>query len=223
MKSLKFVIFDMDGLIFDTETLGYRALQQVFLENYDIDFQIATYKKMIGMGQSETESLLHKQYGHKVPLEQLFIQYGKNFNQLIEDEGIATKIGVTDLLDHLDKLGIKTCVASSSRRQTIQHYLALSNLTDRFNFYLSGEEVENGKPHPDIFLEACRRADESPDNALVLEDSIHGFHAAKSAQIPCIVVPDLIEPTAEMKETAYQVLPNLKEVIPYIQSGGPLA
>lgn len=213
MKNLQLVIFDMDGLIFDTETLSYRALRHVFWEDHQIDFPIATYKKMIGMGPSETESILHSEYGDSVSLEQLFISYGEAFNNMINQEGIATKMGVATLLDHLDEQGIKKCVASSSRRETIQHYLALSNLTDRFDFYLSGEEVENGKPHPDIFLEACRHANVSPEHALVLEDSVHGFHAAKRAQIACIVIPDLIEATPEMNETAYKVLPDLRQVI----------
>lgn len=217
MKNLKLVIFDMDGLIFDTESISYQALKQVLKESYDIDFPMDVYRRMIGMGKQGTDSILKETYGDTISLEQIAINYATAFKEIINTQGIDIKLGATALLDYIDEQGFKKCIASSSSRQTIKHYLALTNLTDRFDFYLSGDEVENGKPHPDIFLEACQRAGEAPEHALVLEDSVHGFRAAKSAGINCIVIPDLIEPTSEMTEDAYHVLPDLEKVIDYIK------
>lgn len=216
MQNLELVIFDMDGLLFDTEMLAYRALNQTLKNDHNVELHIDIYKQTIGMDLKGTEMMLRKEFGNVISFPDIFNNYSHAFKQILEAEGLAIKSGVTELLDYLDERGLKRCIASSSSLRTIKNYLSLTDLTDRFDFYLSGEEVENGKPAPDIFLEACRRADESPEQALVLEDSVNGFRAAKSANINCIVVPDLIEPTVEINQHAYEVVPNLEKVIQII-------
>lgn len=218
LKNLKLIIFDMDGLLFDTEMISYKSSAQTFKNKYDIDFPLDLYKKTIGMDLKGVETFYKENFGDKISFPDFIEDYNQVFSQILDEEGLAIKPGVDELLDSLDEKGLKRCIASSSSLATIERYLQITGMTDRFDFYISGEEVENGKPAPDIFLQACKRADESTETAIVLEDSVNGFRAAKRAQIDCIVVPDLIEPTTEINENAYAVVPNLKKVIELIDN-----
>jgi len=218
MKNLKLVIFDMDGLLFDTEMISYKASAQTFKNKYNIDFPLDVYKQTIGMDVKGVERFYSENYGNNISFSDFLDEYGQAFKRILDEEGLSIKSGVVELLDYLDEIGLKRCIASSSSLSTIESYLNITDLAGRFDFYLSGEEVENGKPAPDIFLEACRRANESPETAMVLEDSVNGFRAAKSANINCIIVPDLIEPTIEINQNAYEVVSNLEEVIQIIRN-----
>lgn len=212
MKNTKLVIFDMDGLLFDTERLAFRAFKKS-MESAGYPFTLEVYKKFIGLGSKEEIDLLKEIYGDHLVLEPIFKLFKQEFNKLLEKESIRIMPGVNELLNALDKGNIKRCIASSSSLAKIEQYLKVSNLTNRFDFYISGEEVSRGKPNPDIFLEACRRADVDLKNALVLEDSLNGLRAAKNASIKCIVIPDLIEQNGEMKRDAYHITDNLANLV----------
>ncbi|GGB47194.1 hydrolase [Lentibacillus populi] len=212
MKDVKLVIFDMDGLLFDTERTSFKAMSKS-MEAAGFDFPIETYKRMIGISDQGSEEIIREICGKKSLIDQIFKGYDQEFKNILETEGIIMKTGVEKLLDNLDENSVRKCIASSSSRETIKKYLTMTGLMERFDFYVSGQEVENGKPAPDVFLEACRRANVPPELALILEDSLHGLRAAVKADIPCIIVPDLIEANDEMQKDAYQVVSNLEEVI----------
>ncbi|MGX4668515.1 HAD family hydrolase [Cerasibacillus sp. JNUCC 74] len=211
MNKIRQVIFDMDGLLFDTERIAYKALKKAMGQaGYQLSMDI--YSLVIGSGVQEEEKILQGVYGDDFSLSLVTENYLKEFQHIVETEGVGIMPGVHELLDILDELHIKKCVASSSSLTTIKHYLTMNELTDRFDFYMSGEEVERGKPNPDIFIEACHRAGEKPDTALVLEDSPNGLRAAYAAGIKCIVIPDLVSPNQEMKTKAYKIADSLFDV-----------
>lgn len=216
MSKIKLVIFDMDGLIFNTEEIAYEAMTET-IRAFDREFPIELYKKVIGFGKDSTEKVLQDYFGDDFPVGRLFQNFKVVFNDLIAEKGIEIKPGVDVLLDFLDANDFKKCIASSSSIATIEKYLQLANLTNRFDFYVSGEEVAHGKPAPDIFIEACNRAGETRNNTIVLEDSYNGLLAANRANIDCIMIPDMIEPNDECKQLAAHILPNLTEVISIIQ------
>jgi HAD superfamily hydrolase (TIGR01509 family) len=211
MKNPNLVIFDMDGLLFDTERPSFKAMKKS-MEKYGFSYSLEMYKKMIGLSGPQCEDVLKNDFGSDFTFKPISDDYDVEFRKIINEEGIVLKQGATKLLDKLDKRKIKRCIASSSSCETIQYYLSLSGLSDRFDFYISGEEVKQGKPYPDIFLEACKRAKVTPESSLVLEDSLNGLRAAVGANINCIIVPDLIEPNEEMKKFAYLIVSNLKQV-----------
>lgn len=211
-KNLKLVIFDMDGLLFDTERPSYKAMNRS-MKAYGFDFSLDIYKRMIGINDQASKNIIKEVWGSNNPIEQIFKRYDREFKNILETEGITVKAGALKLLDWLDEKNFKKCIASSSSRNTIANYLSMAGLTNQFDFYVSGEEVDNGKPAPDVFLEACRRADEIPSSAIVFEDSLHGLRAATKAGIPCIIVPDLIETNEQMRRDAYRIVSNLKEAI----------
>lgn len=217
MERLKLVIFDMDGLLFDTEWPSYLAMKKA-VEGRGLSFPISNYRQLIGLHGSMSRSVLDKLYDGKLEIDSVIEEYRVGFKEILETEGVSLKPGAKKLLNWLEEQEIKKCIASSSSRSTITDYLKRVGFESRFDFFISGSEVENGKPHPDIFIEACRRAGENPTSAIVLEDSLNGLLAAHAANIRCILIPDLIEPTEEMKEKAYLTLPDLEKVIPIIKS-----
>lgn len=212
MKDVRLVIFDMDGLLFDTERLSYLAMKRA-IEKLGFDFPLDNYKRIIGAGDYESDSILKEIYKRNFSLDEILEDYQREFQNILYREGLTVKPGVSELLDKLDNKGIKRCIASSSSGKTIHKYLSLSGLLNRFDFYVSGEEVESGKPNPDIFIEACKRAEEVFENSLVLEDSHNGLRAANSAGIACIIIPDIIEPNEEMRKKAYRIFPSLNDVL----------
>jgi HAD superfamily hydrolase (TIGR01509 family) len=213
---VKLVIFDMDGLLFDTEWPSFQALKEA-VERRGFSFTIENYKQLIGLAHGKSMGVMQQMFGGKLPYEEIMIDYRKRFKEILAKDGVGIKRGAIKLLDALDQRGMKKCIASSSARETIASYLKLTGLEDRFDFYISGNEVKKGKPHPDIFLEACKIAGEPVESALVLEDSLNGLKAACAAEIRCILVPDLIEPTEEMKEKAYKIIEDLEKVIEVLE------
>lgn len=216
MNDKKIIIFDMDGLLFNTEELGYEAMHLAF-KSMDETFPVESYISLIGMREADTTLALQKIYGVNFRVDEMLISYREAFAKLLKQGKLQAKRGAIELLDYLDENGYKKCIASSSSLSTIENFLDLNNLTERFDFYVSGEEVAHGKPAPDIFIEACKRANEKPQHAIVLEDSLYGLRAAKAANIDCIVIPDMVPQTEEIVADAKYVLPTLKEVITVLE------
>jgi HAD superfamily hydrolase (TIGR01509 family) len=209
---MKLVIFDMDGLLFDTEKPSFRALKEAS-EKRGFTFTLEHYKQVMGMPHAKSREALEKMFEGKISYEEMIGEYRERFRKILADEGIGVKPGVKQLLDAIDERGMKKCIASSSARETIAAYLKQTGLEDRFDFYISGNEVKNGKPYPDIFLEACKIAGEPVESAIVLEDSLNGLKAACAAGIRCVLVPDLLEPTMELEGMAYRIVADLEKVI----------
>src|SRR5699024_536566 len=120
-----------DGLLFDTEMLAYRALNQTLKNDHNVELHIDIYKQTIGMDLKGTEMMLRKEFGNVISFPDIFNNYSHAFKQILEAEGLAIKSGVTELLDYLDERGLKRCIASSSSLRTIKNYLSLTDLTDR--------------------------------------------------------------------------------------------
>ncbi|TQS74981.1 HAD family phosphatase [Ornithinibacillus gellani] len=212
MQQIDFVIFDMDGLLFDTERIGFRAMEKSMVQ-IGMPFTLDTYKLLIGAGKNEDERIMQEVYGPEFSMKRIVEHSRTERNRIIESEGIRVMPGVQELLDKLDEKGLKRCIASSSSIDTIAYYLELTDLKERFDFYISGDEVPRGKPEPDIFLEACRRGKADPASSLVLEDSLNGLRAAKRAGIKCVLIPDLVDPNEEMKTNAFQMHHSLLDLV----------
>lgn len=164
-------------------------------------------------------SVLRTEYGELAPVEMWHDESWIVRKQILEENGtLGLKPGLLEILAFLKELNIKMAVASSSHFSDIVHHLKHEGLSEYFDFVVGGDQVEESKPNPEIFLAPCKSLDVSPQNALVLEDSYNGFLAAKSAGIPVIVVPDLLEPSNDVLAEAEGVFPSLHEVKTYIES-----
>lgn len=133
------------------------------------------------------------------------------------DGKLAKKQGVEELLKYLKDKGFKVGIASSTREKIVRRQISEGGLLEYFDQIVGGDMVKHSKPEPDIFLEACGRLESKPENCYVIEDSYNGIRAAHAAGMHPIMVPDLMEPTEEMKSLAEQILGSLCAVQEFLQ------
>ena len=211
MNLPKLVIFDMDGTMLDTEPV---ALEGIFHAGRELGVEI---KREIGeslMGKSTAHSreILRKNYGEGFDIEKAFEFYFAYVTDYYKKNEILLKPGIFELLDTLDELKIKKCVATSTVKNLATKKLTETNLIQRFETITGGDEVENSKPFPDIFLKAAASCGVPPQDCLVIEDTEAGILGATAAGIPVIAVPDIAPLTKEIRAKAFAVCTDLFEV-----------
>lgn len=214
MRDVQGIIFDMDGLMFDTETLYYKATQEA-ADKLGFSYNFATYEEYIGVSDEEVWQAYHEIYDSLFGQQAVNTFINRSFDRAVElfESGAAeVKPGLKELLAYLQEENIKCCVASSNQRRIINILLEKNNLTEEFSHIVSFEDVTKAKPDPEIFEIAADRFDLPKENLLILEDSKNGILAADQAGIDVIMVPDLIKPIPEIKEKTSAVLPSLNEV-----------
>lgn len=217
-RKLELVIFDMDGLMFDTEIVGHLAWERI-AEKYNLSYSIELTKQFIGKNFNAINSILRSEYGETSPVEKWHTEAWETRREIIREKGtLGKKPGLVELLSFLDERKIKMAVASSSKHADIVHHLNHEGISHYFEYVIGGDQVKESKPNPEIFLAPCKALNISPENAIVLEDSYSGFLAAKAAGIPILVVPDILEATEEVLAKATGVFPSLHEVKAYIES-----
>ncbi|WP_195268357.1 HAD family phosphatase [Eubacterium sp. 1001713B170207_170306_E7] len=212
------VIFDMDGLMFDTERLSHEAWTRTGQEN-GFRYTMEITRKKLGLGKKGVRALFARYFGADAPIERWHHRSHEIKRQLVNEQGTKIiKPGLIGLLKYLDERQVKTAIASSSDREMIDHYLRITGLPHHFDHITSGEEVAKSKPNPEIFLKTCAALDTAPEKALVLEDAYSGFEAARSGGIPVFFVEDLREPDAHIYGEADGVFKNLAEVQHFLEN-----
>lgn len=213
---LKLVIFDMDGLMFATEQVNYRAFTEIVKEEgYEPTFE--QFTGFLGMNARDIQKKYYIYYGENVDAEGIYKKVGQRAKQIIREEGVPEKAGLRELLKVVKEKEILTAVASGSDTEVIKEYLERTGLTSYFDIVLSSKEVKRGKPYPDIFLEICQRLNVKAEETLVLEDSANGVQAALAGNLPVINVPDLLPISEEQQEKCVAVVEDLNKVIGYIK------
>lgn len=205
-------IFDMDGLMLDTESLYYKIWQSIFQSkgNYKLNFEF--YKNLIGTPTSSLEVKYKNEFGQDFPYEDYFNEYRKIRDKKLKEEGAELKYGLKELLIYLNEKNLKCAVATSSFRAMSEPLLIKCGIYHYFDIAIFGDEIKNGKPSPEIFLKALELANVKPENAIVLEDSINGILASHKADIPCIFVKDIVTPSNEVLALAYDCPHSLMDV-----------
>lgn len=213
---IKLIIFDMDGLMFATEQITYRAFTEVMTEEgHQPTFE--QFTSFLGMHAKDIQKKYYSYYGEDVDAEGLYKKIGKRAKQIIHKEGVPEKKGLRELLEVVREKKLHTAVASGSDTEVIKEYLEKTGLTPYFDVILSSKEVKRGKPYPDIFLEICQRFQIKEEETLVLEDSANGVQAALAGNIPVINIPDLLPIPQEQQEKCVAVVDDLMKVIPFIK------
>jgi len=205
------VIFDMDGLMLDTESLGPQTWREA-AANIGVDFDLDLLPSMIGRNYRDCREMLREHYGPAYPVEELTAMCLTVFDAIVAREGIAQKPGLRELLDWLEAENVVCAVATSTRRDRAEAQLTQQGLLARFAALVGGNEVERGKPAPDIFLLAASRIDVAAADCLVLEDSEPGVRAALAAGMMPIMVPDLHRPSEGLLAREPLVLSSLHDV-----------
>jgi HAD superfamily hydrolase (TIGR01509 family) len=211
LKNIRAVIFDMDGLLLDSEPVGLSAFVESCREcGYEPDTRV--YYKCIGTNYAGTKEVLTREYGPGFPFDDIYPIWHKKYREGITSVPMPLKPGARDILNYLETEGIKKAVVTSTRQETASKMLSNTNLLDYFEFVLGGDQIEKGKPDPEIYLTGCRRLGEEPTHCLALEDSDNGVLAAYSAGVEVIQVPDLIEPSDRVKALGHRIVRSLGEV-----------
>lgn len=211
MKLPKLAIFDMDGLLFDTERNMYEANTEV-MEKYGYQQDFDAYLTTMGMAGDNFLNQLYAIHGRDYPAVKISKESGELAHQRVLQNGPKIKEGIPELLDFFRQKGVKMCVASSTRYRTVCTYLDMAGISDYFEFVVGGEMVTKSKPDPEVHFICCRKAGVDPKDALVLEDSENGIHAAYNAHIPVICIVDMKTPSPKYAKMAIMVVHNAFEV-----------
>jgi HAD superfamily hydrolase (TIGR01509 family) len=202
------VVFDLDGLMFDTEALFAKVAGDL-LAARGKRLTPEILGAMIGRRAAEAGAAFRAMAGLDEPVEVLMAEARARFNAEI-DGAVHPTPGLFGLLDHLHALGLPLAVATSSRRAYAERLLRGHGLLDRFAFVLAGEDVAHGKPDPEIYRKAVERFGVPADSVLVLEDSAAGLAAARGAGTFAVGVPHEHSP-AEGLAAAHLIVPRLDD------------
>lgn len=210
------VLFDMDGLVLDTEKLYTRFWMEAANElGYPMTFEQSL--GMRSLNRHAGANKLKSYFGVEVDYNQIRNKRIELMDAFVEKEGVYLKPGIHELLDYLQENGIKTAIATSSPIERTVKYLSSVNIEKRFHELISGYMVEKGKPEPDIYLYASEKLGVKPENCMVLEDSPAGILAAHRAGCIPVMVPDQDEPDEDTRKLLYQKAENLMAVIDILE------
>lgn len=211
------VIFDMDGVLFDTETLYEQSALEA-ARALGFEMTRAFFRSTIGSPWPVVRVRLIEHFGPDLAIDELHAVSRRIFRELI-DNRLLLKPGVLELLDLLDERGLRRAIATSSSRATVEHHLGTHKLTGRFHHIVAHGDYERHKPDPEPYLKAAHGLAVSSHACLALEDSHHGVRSASSAGMMTVMVPDLLPPTDEIRALCLDVVPDLHEVHRLIADG----
>lgn len=210
------VVFDMDGVLLDTERLcldswlavaqaqGLKGMEEVFL-------------RCIGLNGNDTVRVVKEAYGEDFNYDGFRVQASAWFHDYIDKKGMPVKPGAVAILKWMKEQGWRVGLASSTREARVRSQLEQVGLLDYFSVVVTGDMVEHSKPLPDIYLIACRELGVKPEEAYAIEDSPNGIRSAHAAGMKPIMVPDMIAPQEEMERLSFRIMKDLREVLEYFR------
>ena len=202
------VLFDMDGVIFDSESVSVqcwrRAAGELGLEGID-----SVYIRCVGTNIAASTAILTDAYGVRVDPAAFLALTNRYFSAWCKEYGLPVKPGAPELLRALKEAGVPMAIASSTARAYVTRELQEAGLLPFFDAVICGDMVTRSKPDPEIFLKAADALGLRPAESIVIEDSYNGIRAAAAGGMNPVMVPDILPPTDEMRRLAEQILPSL--------------
>lgn len=214
---IKAIIFDMDGLMIDSERVTFECYQER-LKDMNLTMDEEFYKTLLGKPIKGIYQRFYDVYGNDFPIENVIQDVHQLMAERFETEGVPVKKGLVELLHYLKDNNYKTIVATSSNRDRVDKILAQAKITEFFDDSICGDEVTKGKPNPEVFLKSCQKLSVNVDEAIVLEDSEAGIQASYDANIKVICIPDMKYPEKQYEEKTFKILKDLTEVTVYLKS-----
>jgi HAD superfamily hydrolase (TIGR01509 family) len=216
---MKAIVFDMDGVLFDTEILCMKSWVAVAEKN-GLPGMEDIFPQCIGLNANDSRRIVLDAYGEDFDYPGFRKQASVWFWDYIEQNGLPVKPGVGELLDWLKTMPIAVGLASSTKRESVCHHLEDAGIRDSFSVIVTGDMVEHSKPLPDIYLRACRELGVEPCQAYAIEDSPNGIRSAYAAGMRPLLVPDMLAPDEEIRGKSFCVFKDLNEVLAYFQTKG---
>ena len=211
----KAVIFDMDGVIFDTEKVYLDIWIEVF-EKYGYKMTKELYVNVMGTGRKNVIKTFLENFGDDLPIEKMYEEKDNQLFYIIENQGIPLKEGVKELFSMLKEKDYKIALATSAKKERVEKQIKDKWLKESFDAIVCGDDVEKGKPSPDIFLKAAKEIDVEPENCFVVEDSPAGIKAAFSGGMKGIHVEDLKVADEDILKYCEKNFKNLQEIKEYL-------
>jgi len=203
-KRIESAIFDMDGTMFDTERLRFQTIRQASLELAGRPIEDRTLIGSLGLSAKRAEALAKEHYGEGYPYQEIRRRADELELQHVRTHGVPVKAGLLQVLERLRRSGLTMAVATSSRRAIAEEYLINANVLKYFDITVCGDEVQRGKPHPEIFLRAAAELSREPQRCLMVEDSENGLLSASEAGGQPILIHDIKAPRAEVEARAFR-------------------
>ena len=209
------VIFDMDGLLLDSEAIAFAAFRET-CEHFAVGDQSHVFMQCIGTNAELGDRVLEEGLRGKADPLAFGRRWEENYLRATTDAPIPLKPGVTELLDALQAARVPLAVATSTGSPRARQKLHDAGILTAFQAVVGGDQVARSKPHPDIYLEAARELGVTPGHCLALEDSENGVRAALGAGMTVIQIPDLVEPSPEFRRLGHAVLESLHDVYDHV-------
>ena len=221
IKQTKFipeaVVFDMDGLIFDSERLVLDSWIEVG-KKYNIRDIEEVFRLCIGTNKVKTREIVDAHYGKDFPYESFGAEASAIFREWMEKDGLPIKPGVEKTLRILKERGIPLGLASSTRVAVVTEELKETGLYDYFQVVMGGDQLKRSKPEPDIYLMTCEKLGVDPAKCYALEDSYNGIISAYRAGMKPVMIPDMLPATKEMEEKSVVILESMEQFVAWMDS-----
>ena len=201
---IKAIIFDMDGLMIDSERVTFECYQER-LKDMNLTMDEEFYKTLLGKPIKGIYQRFYDVYGNDFPIENVIQDVHQLMAERFETEGVPVKKGLVELLHYLKDNNYKTIVATSSNRDRVDKILAQAKITEFFDDSICGDEVTKGKPNPEVFLKSCQKLGVN-------------VQASYDANIKVICIPDMKYPEKQYEEKTFKILKDLTEVTAYLKS-----
>ncbi|MCP4075406.1 MAG: HAD family phosphatase [Gammaproteobacteria bacterium] len=214
MNHFEAIIFDMDGLLLDSEIIGLKTFQQT-CEEFNLEDKTDLFIQCIGTNSEATKNILSNGLGLEVDFVTFWGICRSKYHAETKTKAIPLKQGVIDLLQHIKSLQLPVAVATSTHTEFALTKLGNAGIVDFFDMVIGGEQVRNSKPKPDIYLKAVEQLNVEPSNCLALEDSENGVKSALAAGLTVIQIPDLVTPSCIIEQNHHIILDSLSEVPDY--------
>ena len=216
---MKSIVFDMDGVILDSERIASGIWHELAAE-YGLTDMDEVYPLCIGVTKTVSAGIFAERYGKDFPYGEFIGKSAERFRAYYQENGMPLKKGVVSLLDFLREEGYQIALASSTAQEKVRTQLGEAGVLSYFDAVICGDMLKKSKPEPDIYLLACRSLGVSPKDAYAVEDSYNGIRSAYRAGMRALMVPDMLPPTEEMERLAYRILPDLDAVREFLRKEG---
>lgn len=217
---IKAVIFDMDGVIFDSERCCLNIWKELAEASGLPDIEPNFYK-CIGTTVPVTKQILRDCYGGRIDPDSYMAESSRLFHERYDNGELPVLPGAEEILSYLKEAGYLVGLASSTREATVRLQLGNAGLLRYFDTVTCGDMLKKSKPEPDIYLKACADTGVEPGCAVAIEDSYNGIRSAHAAGMIPIMVPDLIPADDEMRALSYRIFPDLKATLDFFKELNP--